>query len=96
MLPQVHQKMYNFLFPHVCEGDLLLCRLPSILEYLKEPLLAGLGDRSAYVRKTAVMGIVKVFYIAPEFITGMSNQKKKTWVNFVYNTTQYVCMLTLG
>ena len=50
----------------------VVCRLPSILEYLKEPLQAGLGDRSAYVRKTAVMGIVKVFYIAPQFISGMS------------------------
>ena len=48
----------------------LIYRLPSILEYLKEPLQAGLGDRSPYVRKTAVMGIVKVFYIAPEFISG--------------------------
>ena len=45
-------------------------RLPSILEYLRKPLQAGLGDRSAYVRKTAVMGIIKVFYIAPHFITG--------------------------
>lgn len=45
-------------------------RLPSLLEYLREPLQAGLGDRSAYVRKTAVMGIVKVFYVAPQFISG--------------------------
>ena len=48
----------------------LTYRLPSILEYLKEPLQAGLGDRSPYVRKTAVMGILKVFYIAPEFVSG--------------------------
>ena len=46
-------------------------RLPNILEYLREPLQAGLGDRSAYVRKTAVMGIVKLFYVVPEFVTGM-------------------------
>ena len=48
-----------------------VCRLPNILEYLKEPLQSGLGDRSAYVRKTAVIGIVKIFYIAPDFIAGM-------------------------
>jgi AP-4 complex subunit beta-1 len=47
-------------------------RLPSILEYLREPLQAGLADRSAYVRKTAVMGIVKIFYIAPTFITELN------------------------
>ena len=40
------------------------------MEYLREPLQAGLGDRSAYVRKTAVMGIIKVFYVAPQFIIG--------------------------
>lgn len=46
-------------------------RLPNILEYLREPLQAGLGDRSSYVRKTTVMGIVKLFHVAPEFIEGM-------------------------
>lgn len=48
----------------------LLCRVPNILEYIREPLHSGLGDRSAYVRKTAVMGILKLFYVAPEFIKG--------------------------
>lgn len=38
---------------------------------------AGLGDRSAYVRKTAVMGIIKVFYVAPHFVTGKSHKIKK-------------------
>ena len=45
-------------------------RIPNILEYLREPLQAGLADRSAYVRKIAVLGIVKIFYIAPDFISG--------------------------
>ena len=49
----------------------ILCRLPNILEYLREPLQAGLGDRSPYVRKTSVMGIVKLFHVAPEFVEGM-------------------------
>ena len=48
----------------------LLSRLPNILEYLREPLQAGLGDRSPYVRKTCVMGIVKLFHVAPEFVEG--------------------------
>lgn len=47
-----------------------MCRLPNILEYLREPLQAGLGDRSPYVRKTCVMGIVKLFHVAPEFVEG--------------------------
>ena len=45
-------------------------RIPNVLEYLREPLQAGLADRSAYVRKIAVLGIVKIFYIAPDFISG--------------------------
>ena len=45
-------------------------RIPSIMEYLREPLQAGLGDRSAYVRKTAVMGTVKIFNVAPDFVSG--------------------------
>ena len=58
-------------------------RLPNILEYLREPLQSGLGDRSAYVRKTAIMGIVKVFYVAPEFITGtQTNSTDKTTLLF--------------
>ena len=33
-----------------------------------EALQAGLKDRSAYVRKTAVLGIVKVFQIDPKIV----------------------------
>lgn len=46
-------------------------RLQNILEYLRDPLQAGLGDRSPYVRKTAVMGIVKLFYVVPQFVLGI-------------------------
>ena len=46
-------------------------RVPDLLEYLREPLMAGLHDRSPYVRRTAVMGCLKVFYIAPEFVSGL-------------------------
>jgi len=47
-------------------------RIPNILEYLREPLQSGLGDRSAYVRKTAVMGTVKIFNVAPEFVSQLN------------------------
>ena len=33
-----------------------------------EALQAGLKDRSAYVRKTAVLGIVKVFQMDPRVV----------------------------
>ena len=33
--------------------------------------MAGLHDRSPYVRRTAVMGCLKVFYVAPEFVSGL-------------------------
>lgn len=35
-------------------------RLESILEYVEQPLRKSLSDLSAYVRKAAVMGILKV------------------------------------
>lgn len=35
-------------------------RLITILEYVEAPLQKCLGDGSAYVRKTAVMGVLKV------------------------------------
>lgn len=36
-------------------------RLESTLEYVEQPLRKSLTDVSSYVRKTAVMGILKVF-----------------------------------
>ena len=45
-------------------------RIPNIVEYIQQPLQAGLQDKSAYVRKTAVMGVVKLFYVAPEVVSG--------------------------
>jgi len=38
-------------------------RLPQMVEYISEPLRKGLQDAHAYVRKTAVMGILKLFYL---------------------------------
>ncbi|XP_064391971.1 uncharacterized protein LOC135339670 [Halichondria panicea] len=53
-------------------------RVTDILEYVKNPLSSGLKDRSAYVRKTAVMGILKLFYSAPEFV------KEQNYVDVLY------------
>jgi AP-4 complex subunit beta-1 len=36
-------------------------RLESIVEYVQQPLLKSLTDVSPYVRKTGVMGILKVY-----------------------------------
>ena len=47
---------------------ILCCRIPNLVDYIREPLKAGLQDRSPYVRRTAVMGCVKLFYFVPEFI----------------------------
>ena len=47
---------------------LLRYRIPNLVDYIREPLKAALQDRSPYVRRTAVMGCVKLFYFAPEFI----------------------------
>lgn len=35
-------------------------RVPNLLEYVLQPIDTGLGDRHAYVRRTAVMGVLKV------------------------------------
>ena len=40
-------------------------RLPSIVEYISEPLRNSLTDNNAYVRKTGVMGILKLYHLKP-------------------------------
>lgn len=45
-------------------------RLPSLIEYLLPQIQAGLLDTQAYVRKTAVMGCLKLFCISPKTIRG--------------------------
>ena len=48
----------------------ILYRTPNIVEYIVQAVQSGLQDKSAYVRKTAVMGVVKLHYMAPEVISG--------------------------
>ncbi|XP_065187426.1 AP-4 complex subunit beta-1-like [Sycon ciliatum] len=47
-------------------------RLPSISEYIREPLSNGLKDKSGYVRKTAVLGCVKLYYVDQQLITDLN------------------------
>jgi vesicle coat complex subunit len=50
----------------------VLCffRLVNLVEYIQRPLVAGLDDRSSYVRKTAVIGCVKMHHLAPAVVRG--------------------------
>ena len=44
-----------------------------MMKYVSEEALqSGLKDKSAYVRKTAVLGIVKVFCTDPEVVNSES------------------------
>eukprot|EP01138_Halocafeteria_seosinensis_P006281 gb/GECG01006422.1/.p1 GENE.gb/GECG01006422.1/~~gb/GECG01006422.1/.p1 ORF type:complete len:791 (+),score=105.71 gb/GECG01006422.1/:1-2373(+) len=54
-------------------------RLNSILEYVMTPLRQSLSDRSPYVRKTAVTGVLKVYHLNPSMI------KESDFVDTLYN-----------
>ncbi|KAF0696151.1 Aste57867_13067 [Aphanomyces stellatus] len=54
-------------------------RLDSILEYIHDPLQQSLTDTSAYVRKTGVIGILKVFSLNKDLI------KDSDMVDTLYN-----------
>lgn len=43
-------------------------RLPSVVEYISEPLRKSLTDVNSYVRKTGVMGILKLRNLAPAVV----------------------------
>eukprot|EP00803_Ostreobium_quekettii_P007696 evm.model.scf_696.5 EVM.evm.TU.scf_696.5 scf_696:47608-59307(+) len=40
-------------------------RVANLLEYVVDPILAGLKDRHPYVQRTAVMGVLKVYHMDP-------------------------------
>lgn len=54
-------------------------RLDSILEYIHDPLQSSLTDTSAYVRKTGVIGILKVHSLNPALI------KESDLIDTLYN-----------
>jgi len=43
-------------------------RLASLVEYIIGPLTAGLRDKDGYVRKTAVVGVMKMYHVVPETV----------------------------
>lgn len=54
-------------------------RLPSVLEYISAPLRASLTDPHSYVRKTGVMGILKVYNLDKDLV------KSGDFVDILYN-----------
>ena len=51
-------------------GGLCMYSLPNIVEYALPQIRQRLNDQSAYVRKTAVLGLAKLFAKHPEAIKG--------------------------
>ena len=45
-----------------------MCRLPEMTKYKQESLQVGLKDPSPYVRKTAVMGVLRLFSTEPDVV----------------------------
>lgn len=45
--------------------DSVSSRLPSLVEYVEQPLTAGLRDRAACVRRVAVLGLAKLHNLQP-------------------------------
>lgn len=48
--------------------NLCSLRFNGVLEYLQPRILEGLKDLNAYVRKTAVIGCIKLFYLSPDAV----------------------------
>ena len=86
---------FSFTVANLC--FFFLPRLPDLLEYIEEPVLSGLRDHSSYVRRSAVMGCIKIYHLAPDFIEGekclsaclwtkvMGSIDVKTWFPFQTN-----------
>jgi len=51
-------------------------RLPNIVEYLQKPLEDGLADPSAYVRRTAAMGCLRLHNLAPSLLLDSGLKQK--------------------
>jgi vesicle coat complex subunit len=43
-------------------------RIANLLEYVVAPVQAGLSDRHPYVRRTAVMGVLKIWHMSPDTV----------------------------
>eukprot|EP01147_Barroeca_monosierra_P004316 gene4316-6624_t len=65
-------------------------RVPNLVEYLIIPLRNGLADTSAYVRKTAIMGCLKLFYLDQQAVDGQMHSMpvllvERSGLNIDYN-----------
>jgi hypothetical protein len=54
-------------------------RLPSLVEYVQQPLTAGLRDRAACVRRVAVLGWAKLHSLQPHADIG-EEEGGRGWV----------------
>lgn len=69
-----------------------LCSLNilNMIEYLQPAVMRALEDVNGYVRKTAVIGVVKIFYISPSAVT--DSQLLDTLKNLVHDSDAHVVM----
>lgn len=51
-------------------------RVPNLVEYLITPLKTALNDRDAYVRRTAVLGVLKVFRLDAKIVEELELEQK--------------------
>ena len=54
-------------------------RLTSIIEYIEQPITKSLTDVSAYVRKTGVMGVLKLFSLDSDRV------ERNDYINTLYS-----------
>ncbi len=66
-LPPTSSLFLTYSSPPPFFGTLHL-RAPNLVEYIVTPIRNGLTDGSSYVRKTGVMGVGKLFSIAPQLV----------------------------
>eukprot|EP01025_Chloroclados_australasicus_P042796 TRINITY_DN4553_c0_g2_i1.p2 TRINITY_DN4553_c0_g2~~TRINITY_DN4553_c0_g2_i1.p2 ORF type:complete len:230 (-),score=14.94 TRINITY_DN4553_c0_g2_i1:53-742(-) len=45
-------------------------RVLNLLEYVITPVQQGLEDKAPYVRRTAVLGVLKIFHLDPQIVQG--------------------------
>ncbi|CAD8087395.1 unnamed protein product [Paramecium primaurelia] len=65
-------KIRGFALRNLCS-----LRFSGAIEYLMPAIRESLSDIDPYVRKTAIMGCVKVYYMQPEFLSNIEEQLYK-------------------
>ena len=77
--PHTHSADDNPMIRGLALRSICSLRLANITEYVMAPIQKGLNDHSAYVRKTAVTGCIKVFYMSPTTVlnSGLVDQLER-------------------